>query len=180
MDLGLQNKVVFIAGASRGIGFAIAQLFLQEGARVVITGRNGPALKEAEQRLVKNSAAGRVFAISGDMNCRKAVTDAFEKTLLHFGSVDTVVANCGFGGGPSGWELSTEDWLSAVQVNFLGAMTVSRVALPHLIDRQETSITFISSIVAQEAIDAPLPYSAAKEALHSVVKNLSHRVGGSE
>ena len=67
MDPGLEDKVGFIAGASRGIGLAIARAFLREGAKVVITGRNVESLEKASALLAAEAGAQRVLSIRGDM-----------------------------------------------------------------------------------------------------------------
>lgn len=87
------------------------------------------------------------------------------------------MANVGSGTGRGGWELSPEDWQSALRVNLLGGMTLASAALPHLMSRGRGSLIFISSIAGCEAINAPVPYSAAKAAVQSAAKSLSRLMG---
>jgi 3-oxoacyl-[acyl-carrier protein] reductase len=177
MDLDLNNKVAFIAGSSRGIGLAIAQAFLAEGAKVVITGRGAEALKQAEARLMDQSDGSRIIAVQGDLNQEVGITEALEKSKAAFGGIDAVVANVGSGTAAAGWNLSRGDWHSALDANLLGSMALATRAIPYLLERGGGSLTFISSIAGLEAINAPVGYSAAKAALLSAMKSLSRLVG---
>jgi len=177
MDLELQGKGVFVAGSSRGIGRSIARAFLAEGAKVVITGRDGAALESARAELVSESDASRVLCIQGDMTDPPQVEEALANASQVFGGLDAIVANVGSGTAKAGWELSRQDWESVLQTNLLGNMTLATAAVPHLITRGGGSLTFISSIAGHEAIGAPISYGAAKAALNSAVKSWSRQVG---
>lgn len=177
MELGLRDKVVFIAGSSRGIGLAIAHAFVREGAKAVITGRSAESLKEAKTLLVKPDAPERLLSLQGDMTKPADIRRSLDETLTLFGGIDAVVANIGSGAARGGWELGWEDWETALNINLLGGMALASAALPHLISRSGGSLTFISSIAGLEAINAPVPYGAAKAALQSAVKSLSRLVG---
>jgi 3-oxoacyl-[acyl-carrier protein] reductase len=177
MDLGLDNKVAFIAGSSRGIGLAIAQAFLAEGAKVVITGRGAEALKQAEARLQSQRDGSRILTVQGDLTQEAGITQALDKAKATFGGIDAVVANVGSGTAAVGWNLSRGDWNSAMEVNLLGSMALATLSIPHLLEGGGGSLTFISSIAGLEAINAPVGYSAAKAALVSAMKSLSRLVG---
>lgn len=177
MDLGLHDKVAFIAGSSRGIGLAIARAFLREGAKAVITGRNAESLGEASALLAAEAEAKCVLSVRGDMTDPADVRRALDETVSAFGGIDVVVANIGSGTVRGGWDLNLNDWLSALHINLLGGMALASAALPYLIARGGGSLMFISSIAGCEAIDAPVTYSAAKAAVQSAMKSLSRLVG---
>jgi len=176
MDLGLRDTVAFIAGASRGIGLAIARAFLSEGARVIITGRDGKRLKKASSILTAKIDAKHLISLQGDMTDPKDIQRAIDKTVSTFGGIDHVVANVGSGAGREGWDLDPEDWELSLKTNLTGGMILATKVLPRLTARGG-SITFISSIAGCESMNAPVTYSAAKAALQSAMKNLSRRVG---
>ncbi len=165
-----------ITGSSRGIGLAIGRRFLEEGARVAVSGRGADSLKDAVAVLTSAAEASQVLAIRGDLTQPDEIRRALDQVRAAFGGLDAVVANIGSGVARGGWELGLEDWRAALQTNFLGGMALASAATPHLLDRGG-SLTFISSIAGCEAIDAPLPYSAAKAALQSAVKGLSRLLG---
>lgn len=177
MDLGLHDKVAFVAGSSRGIGLAIARAFLREGAKVVITGRSAEALEEATALLITEASAQRVLSICGDMTNPTDIRRALDEAISAFDGLDAVVANVGSGIARGGWDLTLDDWQSALNINLLGSMALASAALPHLIVRGFGSLTFISSIAGCEAINAPVTYSAAKAAVLSAMKSLSRMVG---
>ena len=177
MDLGLHDKVAFIAGSSRGIGLAIARAFLCEGAKVVITGRNAQSLEEARALLTAEADPQHVLSIQGDMTDPADIRRALNETVLVVGGIDAVVANVGSGTARGGWDLSLDDWQSALKINLLGGMVLASAVLPYLVTRGGGSITFTSSIAGCEAINAPVTYSAAKAAVQSAMKSLSRLVG---
>ncbi|MBI1870524.1 MAG: SDR family oxidoreductase [Chlamydiae bacterium] len=176
MDLGLKNKVVLIAGSSRGIGLAIAEAFLEEEAQVILTGRDEKNVKNAESFLVKKGRSHRVASFCADMTLEAEIHRVLQNTCEKFGRIDIAIANIGSGVGKSGWDLSRDEWQQMLNVNLLGGMAFAKSALPHLI-QSRGNLIFISSIAGNEAIPAPIPYSAAKAALHSAMKNLSRMVG---
>ena len=174
MDFGLKDKVVFVAGSSRGIGRAIASAVLAEGARVVLTGRDAESLAQAHEEMAAECGDGtRIFAISGNFSIPETIEDAFNLTVGHFGGMDHLVANLGTGSGKPGWQQEESEWIRLFEANFFSSVRLAQAAVPHLRGRPSASILFISSIVAIEATPAPLPYSAAKAALTNYAKNLS-------
>lgn len=179
MDLGLDEKVAFIAGSSRGIGLSIARAFLREGANVIITGRDQLALNEGAEALIAQFGAERVLVLQGDLTDSGQIQEALDRSIDIFGGLDAVVANVGSGTARSGWQLDQQDWESALRVNLLGSMNLASAALAHLMERRGGSLTYTSSIAGYEAINAPVAYSAAKAALLSGMKNLSRLAGSS-
>ena len=176
MDLGLDNQVAFVAGSSRGIGRAIAETLLDAGARVVVTGRDDEALRATGEALAARHA-GRVLVIRADLTGREAIARAFGETVAAFGQLDHLIANVGTGSGMPGWDLPDDEWARAFELNFFASVRLAQAAIPHLLDRGGGSVLFIASIVAFEATNAPLPYSASKAALVNYAKNLARRLG---
>ena len=178
MNLHLTNQVTFIAGSSRGIGRAIAQALLDEGASIVLTGRDESSLKSTQSDLTTPATQDRILAIRGDFADAATITRAFERTTAHFGHLDHLIANLGTGSGKPGWDQPEEEWSRLFELNFFASTRLTQAALPHLLANPEGgSILYISSIVAIEATPAPLPYSAAKAALVNYSKNLAHQLG---
>jgi 3-oxoacyl-[acyl-carrier protein] reductase len=178
MDLGLREKVVFIAGSSRGIGRGIAAGLLTEGARVVITGRDEAALEKAYEDLAGGESEERVIAIAGDFADADVIRAAFDQTVETFGRIDALVANLGTGSGKPGWEHGEDEWERLFEANFFASVRLTQGVLPYLLGNDAGgSVLFISSIVAVEATGAPLPYSAAKAALNNYAKNLARQLG---
>lgn len=177
MDLELTDRVAFIAGSSRGIGLAIADAFLRERAKVVITGRDGERLAAAKRSLIESHDPHRIMAIEGDLTVSQDIDRSLRKTADEFGSLDAVVANIGSGTAPAGWDLSKDDWNAVLETNLLGSMVLASRAIPFLQSSPAGSLTFISSIAGLEAIGAPVAYGAAKAALVSAMKSLARMLG---
>jgi 3-oxoacyl-[acyl-carrier protein] reductase len=178
MNLGLRDKVAFVAGSSRGIGRAIAAAFLAEGAQVVITGRDAASLEAARVEMAATAGQERVLAIAGDFSDTTTITAAFEQTLRQFGRIDHMVANLGTGRGKPGWDQPEQEWERLFAMNFFASVRLTQAVLPHLLQHGDGgSVLYIGSIVGVEATPAPLPYSAAKAALANYAKNLARQMG---
>jgi 3-oxoacyl-[acyl-carrier protein] reductase len=178
MDLHLHNQVVFIAGSSRGIGRAIAQTLLDEGANIVLTGRDEASLAATHAELSTPATQARILAIAGDFSDPTTIASAFAQTIAHFGRIDHLIANLGTGSGKPGWDQPDEEWQRLFELNFFASTRLTQAVLPHLLSNPNGgSILYISSIVAIEATPAPLPYSAAKAALVNYSKNLARQLG---
>jgi 3-oxoacyl-[acyl-carrier protein] reductase len=178
MDLGLTEKVVFVAGSSRGIGRSIAEVLLSEDARVVITGRDQFAVDAAFSDLSSRFSADRILTICGDFSQEAVISAGFRTAVECFGQIDHLIANLGTGSGQPGWDQSPEEWNRLFEMNFFAATRLAQHVLPLLLANVDKgSILLVSSIVAIEATPAPLPYSAAKAALNNYAKNLARQLG---
>ena len=184
MDLQLDGSVAFVAGSSRGIGRAIAAALLEEGAGVVLTGRDEASLKATQAEFTTPANQHRILAVRGDFTNTDTIARALDRTLAHFGRIDHLIANLGTGSGTPGWDLSPEEWTRLFELNFFASVRLTQAVLPHLLGNETEgdtaaagSILYISSIVAVEATPAPLPYSAAKAALVNYSKNLARQLG---
>ena len=172
MNLGLENKVFVISGSSRGIGKGIAVALLEEGARVVLTGRDAMVLVSV---FVELSArfAGKVLFKLGDLNRKEILHLAGKLALKEWGKNDGLVANAG-AVRPT-FQEDIPDWRWYFTANF----HIARCFVEHFLsDLRKTmgSIVFISSIAAIEDVGAPLPYSASKAALNVYAKGLARKL----
>ena len=176
MDLELQNKVAFIAGSSRGIGRAVARRFALEGARVVLSGRNGEDLVCAGQAILQESPKAEIMSLPGDLTKQEAIHQALAEVGQRWGAPDIVVANIGLGRGRPGWRLEADDFIKAWDINFFSAIKLAAEALPGMVEKKRGALIFIDSIAGVESSPAPLAYSSAKAALLNYMKNLSRQV----
>ena len=116
MDLALKDRVVFVAGASRGIGKGIAAVFLEEGARVMVTGRDAGVLSAAAAELGADRAE-RVMTFAGDLTQAPVIAEAHRVVMARWGSVDALVCNIGSGTAKNGWQITAADWEPVFQIN---------------------------------------------------------------
>ena len=174
MDLELADRAVFVAGSSRGIGFAIAEAFVEEGAWVILSGRDRESLDRAAAALGE-ACSERLLAVEADLTDEGGIEHALAAARTRFGALDVIVANVGDGRATSGWEVAHGEWEAVLERNLLGSMDLAHLAMPDLIERRG-SLVMISSIAGTEAIGAPIAYGAAKAALNSAVVSLARAV----
>lgn len=174
MNLGLENKTVLISGSSRGIGKAIAESFLREGARVVVCGRTE---KDLDSFLEDNASFKKdIRTFCGDLRDEAEIQKLVTFTFESFGSLDCVVPNLGKGAVRFGHEVGEKDWDEAFSINLWADVKLAQASLPVMKKQGGGSIVFVTALAGQEAVDAPLTYSTAKAALIAYAKNLSREV----
>ncbi len=136
-----------------------------------ITGRDEAALDATNVELCKEFG-DRVRKFSGDLT-QILVIDALMRDIEQaWGRPEILIANLGSGSGKPGWQQDESEWQRLFNLNFFGSVRLAEAAIP-LMKGHGGVILFIASIVAIEATQAPLPYSAAKAALVNYSKNLS-------
>ncbi len=177
MDLGLTDKVVFIAGASRGIGLGIAEACLAEGARVALTARGEAELSKTATRLGREFGADRIYALSGDMRETRFIDEAVERCEKEFGPIHGAIANVGLHPCPPGFDVDDETWDGGVTQNLTASYRFARAALRKMLPRQSGSIVLISSIAGIEAKGTPLTYGTSKAAVNHLGKELAKLAG---
>ncbi|MBB5867569.1 NAD(P)-dependent dehydrogenase (short-subunit alcohol dehydrogenase family) [Allocatelliglobosispora scoriae] len=173
MDLHLSGKIAVVTGASKGIGLAITRALLGEGVVVVAGARTaGPELSDL-------AGQGTVLAVPVDLATPDGPARLIAAAVAEFGGLDILVNNVGAVRPRTGGFLSVtdEDWIAALNLNFLAAVRTTRAALPHLIQRGAGSIVTINSVNASLPDPLVIDYSAAKAALGSFSKSLSKEVG---
>lgn len=188
MDLELGGRNVFIAGASRGIGRAVADAFVREGARVFLTGRQNAdlaAAKEALEHLAVTLGTGAAIgSFCGDMTCSETIIAALEAMEAQFGVPDIIIGNVGSGTSLPGFDIDAEEWQRVLGLNLLGSTMLARHGLQRMVDavgKKQTdrpgNLVFIGSIAGMEALGAPVAYAAAKAGLHMAVKSWARQAG---
>ena len=177
MDLHLANKVVLVAGSSRGIGHASARAFLAEGCRTAITGRDSASLARAQAAFDSEFGPERVLACEGDLRQTAVIKKVLSNIRERWGQLDCLVANIGNGRGPVGWDVQESDWDRLFDENLWGSLRLIKEVLLDMTRARQGSIVLVASIVGVESTSAPLPYSAAKAALVNYGKNLARQVG---
>ncbi len=178
MDFELNDKVVCITGSSQGIGRAIADVFLEEGARVVLTGRNEDRLNETAAILGRQWGHDRLLLVPGDLTKVEIINRCIEEIRSHWRRLDVLVANLGTGRGRMGWALHQEDWENLLNVNLIAASLMVTHAVPLLREGGGGSVTLIASLAGLESLPAPIPYASAKAGMIAYGKMLSRELAG--
>lgn len=172
MNLGLKGKHVFITASSEGIGYAIAEVFLTEGAIVSINGRNKEKLDKAVHTLGLSYGINKVFGIPGDMTNENEVTCACEAIQQHMPYLDILIGNLGTGKPVSANKLSRNEWDYMLRMNLLSAVLLMQ-HFQSIFFQSGGSIVLLSSLAAFERIGAPPAYAAAKAGIVSLIKYMA-------
>ena len=177
MDLNLKDKVVLIAGSSKGIGFSIAEKFLDEGAKVTITGRNQSDVNLAVEQLSNSQTVERIFGFSGDLTKTSDIELIVNAILSKWTKIDILAANIGSGRGNPGWDVNQPEWNNFFQMNLSGSYRLAQRIIAYMInDKIEGAIIFTSSIAGLENLGAPMPYEISKAGLLVMSKYLARHL----
>ena len=140
MDLGLKGQVVFITGASRGIGRAAAELLAEEGCRVAITGRDEETLRRAVDEL---GGEDHVIGVQGDMTKPEDIERAVNRTIERFGQIDVLVTCAGSSPGGLLENLTEDEWFGSLNLKFMGYVRSCQAVLPHMVERGSGTIVLV-------------------------------------
>jgi 3-oxoacyl-[acyl-carrier protein] reductase len=177
MELGIEGKRALVGGASKGLGFAVAEALLREGARVVIAARRADVLEASAEKLERETG-NRPVAIAADLAVPADRERLVREANRQLGGLDILVSNTG--GPPSGPFMShgAENWQLAIDLA-LGSVThLSRLVLPGMQAAGFGRIAQIVSIAALEVIDGLILSNASRPAALGFAKALAREVAG--
>lgn len=174
MNLGLSGRTFVVSGSSRGIGRAVAGTLLEEGARVLLTGRDPASLRAALAEL-EPSHPGRVAGCAGDLNDAEVRRRAEQEAVSRWGEIDGIVANAGALPPAALPDSAEEAWAWHLEANLALARRFVDAFAPRLQARRG-SIVLVNSIAGLAEIGAPAPYAAAKAALLAYASSLARRL----
>lgn len=151
MDLGLKGKVAMVAGASRGLGFAVAKMLASEGASVSIASRNPSAIDAAANKIRQETGSAALGA-AVDVRSAEALEGWHRATVERFGGVDLLVTNSG--GPPAGPVEAFDDaaWQNAFELLVLSTVRMVRAVVPSMVERRGGSILLLTSSSVKEPI----------------------------
>lgn len=157
------NKVVWITGASSGIGEALAYAFAAEGAKLVLSARRVEELERVKKACGKASS---VLILPLDLGSGQDFKSETQQVIKAFGQIDILVNN----GGISQRGLAKDTDMAVdrriMEVNFFGTIALTKAVLPYFIQQKNGQIVVISSIVGKIGVPLRTAYSASKHALH--------------
>jgi 3-oxoacyl-[acyl-carrier protein] reductase len=174
----LQDRVALVTGSSRGIGAAIATLFANEGARVVVHGRNTDAVETVRSQIEATGA--RVMSVIADLTRYDEIEGMRDRIEQVHGPVDILVANAG--GSPSRpgpiEELSEEAWRASVDANLTATFLTIKCFLTGMKERGRGNVITMSSAAARRPNPAsPIAYAAAKAGIELLTKDIAAQAG---
>jgi len=166
----LNGKVAIVTGSSKGIGRAIAERFLAEGARVTINSRQA-----ATAQLVANQLGNdaHVIGIGADVSDPRQAEQLVAQTVTHWGQVDIMVCNAGASLIRQAEEISAEEWSQVINLNLNGVFYSAQAAAKYMIPQKGGSIILIGSILGRVGLHKRAAYCATKHALVGLAKVLA-------
>jgi len=176
MDLHLQGKVVLITGGTDGLGAALADRLVEEGARVAVCGRDPGRLTATEQRL--RAAGDDALVVQADVT-RSADLERFVGAAVdRWGRLDGLVNNAGRSAAGRVDQTSDDEWIADLDLKVLAAVRCIRLAVPHLAAAGGGAIINVLNTGAKAAGAGSLPTTASRAAGLALTKAASKDLGG--
>jgi len=171
----LDGRVAAITGGTRGIGRAIAEAFLRDGAQVVVSGRDAA---KGQRAIDEIDAGDRVHFVQGDAAVRADCDRLIDETVARYGRIDILVNNAGGSANNAPVvDLTDEAMDYALHLNLWSTFWCSRRALAHMIPQQWGRIINISSLEGKVGKPGIAVYVTAKHAVNGLTKSMAHEVG---
>lgn len=174
MDLGLNGRLALVTGSTQGIGRAIAQALADEGARVIVNGRNEQAVAATAQAL---SARGEAHGIAADL----ATAEGAQKVITaaaRIGAVDILVNNVGYFEVKPFAEITDCDWLEMFELNVMSGVRLTRALFGGMLERNWGRVLFIASEQSVKPHPEMLHYAMTKTAQVSLARGLAENTRG--
>lgn len=176
MDLGLKDKRAFIAGSSRGLGFATALTLAREGSKVVVNSRESENARVAAEKIT-NETGTQAFWMVGDVGDASSAENLIQSAVDVLGGLDILITNAG--GPPSGSFEIFDDatWQKAVDTSFLSHVRLIRAALPYLRKSDSPSVLTMTSYTVKQPIPNLVLSNSVRAATVGLTKSLAMELG---
>lgn len=158
--IDIKNKVAFITGGSKGIGFGVAKALMLEGMKVVITSRSQESANKAAAEL-NTIGSGEAFGVASDVKSLDSQQQAVVQAIDKYGQIDLLLANAGVGHFASIEDLTEEQWNDTIDTNLTGVFFSIKASLDALKKSQGFIIT-ISSLAGTNFFPTASAYNASK------------------
>ena len=175
MDLGLKGKVAFVAGASRGIGKATAIELAREGAVVAICALDDPELPRAVEE-IRSLTGNEVIGVPADLSLTEDAVNFIRKGLDHFGTIDILVNNAGGPPDKQFMEIDEELWTRGFRLNLLSTITMTREAVPVMMEKKWGRIINITSVSVKQPIPGLILSNTIRIGVVGLAKTLSNEL----
>ncbi|BFZ02906.1 hypothetical protein BsWGS_05945 [Bradybaena similaris] len=167
--IDLKNKVVFITGASSGLGEACAEAFYEAGCKLVLSGRKVQPLMDLKDRLLQKNIPGSSSPaiVTIDLENLLSIASKMNQVVAAFGRVDIIINNAGqsYRGKANDTKLDVD--VKLMNINYFGQIEITKAILPHMIQQQYGHIVAISSVQGKISIPHRSAYAASKHALQA-------------
>lgn len=167
------TKTIFITGASRGFGRIWTEAFLKRGDNVVATVRNTESLKDLASKYQEN-----LLVLQLDVTDKKAAFETISKAKRHFGAIDVLINNAGYGHFGAIEELEEQEIRTQFETNVLGLIWLTQAVIPIMREQKSGHIIQLSSVLGVIALPTLGIYSASKFAVEGLTESLAAEVAG--
>jgi NADP-dependent 3-hydroxy acid dehydrogenase YdfG len=165
------NKIVLITGATSGIGMACARKFAENGDKLILTGRNEQVLKDLCQELTDKGT--KVLTLVFDVRDREKVKQCLDTLPADWQDIDVLVNNAGLALGlEPEYEGCFDDWDTMIDTNIKGLLTITRLIVPKMVERNSGHIINIGSVAGDAAYAGGNVYCATKAAVKALSDGL--------
>ncbi|MFD9212745.1 3-oxoacyl-ACP reductase FabG [Streptomyces sp. NPDC059544] len=161
----MSDRSVFVTGGNRGIGLAIARAFADQGDRVAVSHRDGPA-------------PGGLLGVRCDVTEAASLDAAFAEIERVHGPVDVLVANAGITHDKLAVQMTDQDFTVPLDTNLVGTFRVARRAVPGMLANRWGRMVFVSSVMGTLGSPGQANYAASKSGLIGLARSLAHELGG--
>ncbi|HCL05679.1 MAG TPA: 3-oxoacyl-ACP reductase [Chitinophagaceae bacterium] len=162
------KKIALVTGGGSGLGFAIAEKFIQQGIETIIVGRDAAKLEAAKEKLGKGC-----HTMSCDLSNLSAIPGLVQDILSQFGQIDILVNNAGINMKKVFTEVTDEEFQRILTTNVSAVFAISREVVKHMLTRETGSIINISSMAAQYGLPKVIAYSASKTAIDGMTRAMA-------
>lgn len=175
-------KNIIITGSTRGIGYGLAEQFLERGQRVVISGRKQGSVQAAVEKLAEKNPPENLLGQACDMTDFSQVQELWTRTVDQWGRVDIWINNAGIAQAQSAfWELSPEQIKSLVDTNLTGAMYGAKVAISGMLEQGGGAFYNMEGLGSDgRRVEGLTLYGTSKRALNYLTDSLAKEVAGSD
>ncbi len=164
----LKDRVAIVTGSAQGIGFAIAELFSREGAKVVLVDVDNQKVSEAARGLT--SQGFEALGVACDVTKFESCEDAVKETVAKFGKIDILINNAGVTRDNLLMRMSDADWDLVLNINLKGPFNFTKAAIRPMLKAHYGRIVNIASVVGEEGNAGQANYAASKGGLISFTK----------
>ena len=173
----LKDKITIITGGSRGIGFATAEKFLQEGATVIITASSIENARNAAGLLKQKYPESTIEGISPDLSSLESVRSAFKECVTKYGRIDVLINNAGISESTPFTQYTEDLFDKVMNLNVKGVFNATRAASECMIEQGEGVILSTSSMVSISGQPSGFAYPASKFAVNGLTVSLARELG---
>jgi NAD(P)-dependent dehydrogenase (short-subunit alcohol dehydrogenase family) len=174
MDLKIKGRLALVTGSTMGIGRAVAEALADEGARVIVNGRNEATVKNTVAAL---SRRGQAHGIAADLATAAGAQKVLD-AVARIGPVDILVNNVGFFEVKEFTAISDRDWLDMFELNVMSGVRLARALLPGMLERDWGRIVFIASDQSAKPNPGMAHYAMSKAAQVSIARSLAELTRG--